>query len=904
MYSDTVSLYDIAGCRLYGSGKTKYTIPNIQRGLVWNALQMELLWDSILREFPIGSLLILNQSDSPGEILDGQQRANAIVAGSSTYELFGDDSPKSILWYDLAFKVSESDAENRCSGIYLTNRSHPWGFDRDGKRLNAADRRKSLEKAYDGKNKPGKTEWDIRRFMPYCHDKNSPDFFPVPLPVLVTAARGKNMDNSGDIEDFKNEVFDNIDRFASYSLFTKENNEKIKGRFEELCRDKGFIRKFFKLNEYRIAVNFIDAAEDVEILFDRINTKGTRITDAELAYATLKHHGAILCKCPEIGNVIKKISSGHMLEQTLAQIAIRYCLSSEKEISGFVDSGKIRKLQSNDALVSLFENNGAKLNEIIDCASRIVRLSPDSCSLPAYMEADIANNDTNLYILLLKFVEKLKRNLCEDFDGRFIQAAVFYLHLFSTNNNPPVNLIFQKLSGPGKIKKETIQNVLRDSISAEYTYPMIYSFRGFKALEDSEFSNSWKPDSYTQEPGYKIFESLFGFDGVSSENAPGRFMLKYAQRHYYEKVFGDYNPSDREYWEDINRPWDHDHIIPQIWGENTNEEWKPAVKSWINCMGNIADIPFEQNREKRDSADWDYYKEYPDDLFFDDDAATLNKENFRMGIKPEIDKFVSVTKKRFLKISDDFLNLFKILGLEEKLSLSQEKRKKMFLRIKEKYHPDWDLYCTYDFNKKDTPVNVNNVTDWQSPWITIMDGVTSGSRSDAVTAYSRINGKYVIERGKRKPYNMIIDDIADNQLWEKGTFYRIAPDDILDKNGDLSVPVDLLVNGARDFNRETGLADSFCADSNSLISFKKEINGLEILSYLYLRYNRYHCMLQVSGEQAPAERIGKFCSENEFEEKSERVFDKRMAMQRSDEDIRDAYDTFKELMIKLNRELC
>ena len=52
------------------------------------------------------------------------------------------------------------------------------------------------------------------------------------------------MDNSGDIEDFKNEVFDNIDRFASYSLFAKENNEKIKERFEELCRDKGFIRRF------------------------------------------------------------------------------------------------------------------------------------------------------------------------------------------------------------------------------------------------------------------------------------------------------------------------------------------------------------------------------------------------------------------------------------------------------------------------------------------------------------------------------------------------------------------------------------------------------------------------------------------------------------------------------------
>lgn len=37
-------------------------IPELQRGLVWKPAQVELLWDSILRGFPIGSFLL---SDIP-----------------------------------------------------------------------------------------------------------------------------------------------------------------------------------------------------------------------------------------------------------------------------------------------------------------------------------------------------------------------------------------------------------------------------------------------------------------------------------------------------------------------------------------------------------------------------------------------------------------------------------------------------------------------------------------------------------------------------------------------------------------------------------------------------------------------------------------------------------------------
>ena len=41
----------------------KSIIPDLQRGLVWKPRQMELLWDSILRGFPIGSFIFAEATE-------------------------------------------------------------------------------------------------------------------------------------------------------------------------------------------------------------------------------------------------------------------------------------------------------------------------------------------------------------------------------------------------------------------------------------------------------------------------------------------------------------------------------------------------------------------------------------------------------------------------------------------------------------------------------------------------------------------------------------------------------------------------------------------------------------------------------------------------------------------------
>ena len=54
--NDSFTLQEIADWQLYPE-KTKVELPSIQRGFVWKPKQVEDLWDSLLRGYPIGSFL-------------------------------------------------------------------------------------------------------------------------------------------------------------------------------------------------------------------------------------------------------------------------------------------------------------------------------------------------------------------------------------------------------------------------------------------------------------------------------------------------------------------------------------------------------------------------------------------------------------------------------------------------------------------------------------------------------------------------------------------------------------------------------------------------------------------------------------------------------------------------------
>ena len=120
---------------------SKVRIPAIQRGLVWKPNQVELLWDSILRQFPIGAFM-LSYKDEMYDLIDGQQRWNAIASGYST------SNDGCILCIDLKPERVWKDVNTtRKYFIRVTTKAHPWGYEADDKcnPLKTAQKRAALE---------------------------------------------------------------------------------------------------------------------------------------------------------------------------------------------------------------------------------------------------------------------------------------------------------------------------------------------------------------------------------------------------------------------------------------------------------------------------------------------------------------------------------------------------------------------------------------------------------------------------------------------------------------------------------------------------------------------------------------------------------------------------------------
>jgi hypothetical protein len=147
-------------------------LPKLQRSPAWKSEQIERLWDSLVRGFPVGSFLVspCGKRGELGEkgfalqethdsstlwrpeaddwyLLDGQQRATAIALGffnpwtNAAHRL---DNLRYTLWVDLD---PADEVDERVFVFRLLTRSHPWGYQRLYPRspLTATNRRQAAE---------------------------------------------------------------------------------------------------------------------------------------------------------------------------------------------------------------------------------------------------------------------------------------------------------------------------------------------------------------------------------------------------------------------------------------------------------------------------------------------------------------------------------------------------------------------------------------------------------------------------------------------------------------------------------------------------------------------------------------------------------------------------------------
>ena len=720
----SVNSFNIRDIEFWAKYPNRYiSIPALQRGLVWKPRQVELLWDSILRNFPIGSFMLSevaqeNEQMESNEnkqfyLIDGQQRFNAIALG---YNAYAENNPNSIVWFDLSPETSEN--STRKFWVKLTTKSHPWGFKNNDEcsTLTANERRIALSK-FGLDSNIYNTDFNLKQTYPVSAKCPIPLYWLLKAPTL------------------------NSEVFTEYIMNIFERNKKDKVYnipFDNL--DTKIVSKYYNcfhcLKDYTINTNLLTAKvledetesensgiADIEVLFNRIGAGGTSISENELLYSAIKAYWPT-----EVKEKNDELAALYMPPVTLIMLAFRLSLTTQEDTS-FKGTPSIKRVRQ------IAKEKGALYNKIKDfynneAANLLLKVNKwlTADDAPNVIRTSIARNSPDIYLLLLFIAKKdIIRN--ED-DERFVQALAFYIYWFGKIYcTKCVNTIFFHIKDSdvdnyrSKIVEALLSLIQRRFLGVFYS-PDIFSSAFSEIGKDAE----WRP--WKNNNSFKPWWPCWNIICYNKE------LLLYAQRKYLKKNFSRYDPAKLDMWDEHNRPWDYDHIIPQDWIHQKGcwrKEYTEYCKAWLNCNGNFAAIPFEKNRGKSNNAEWNEYIDYGEQLLCDEEIKNFGKL-FDKNIQADKDqayRFAVKTKERAIRIYKECYQLLSTVffngifeNVDSSFTLSQRKNtiESLLSILGEKAH------VFYSFNGEG--FEVIREIEWAMPELFI--GIPLGNKMSCV----------------------------------------------------------------------------------------------------------------------------------------------------------------------------
>lgn len=693
-------------------------IPAIQRGLVWKPHQVELLWDSILRQFPIGAFTLSHLHTEGTDIynlIDGQQRWNAVGLGYGT--LSHEDC---ILWFDLKpdDKVWGNSKTTRKYIIRATTKAHPWGYkaNDDCNTLNTAQKRVALQEF--GVNTDNEYKGTISLTETYPIESE----LSIPLCWMIVAGEEHSEDKDG----FVKCIMDKIEENKTSRKFKLKQVDEI---------NDGLIVKYYEafksLSHYKVpTINILQetidnesedkgeagALSDIEILFNRIGTGGTPITQSELMYSAVKAYW------PKLAEENDRLAKLYMPPHTLISLAFQLVLSSMgKGLERTPSVAKIRKLASDDGVREAI--NQLYLNDGKDSIMSHILVTVDHWltnydKIPKVLRTTIARKSPEVYLLLMIFA-KWKIDTKNE-DESLFRATAYYLHWMVGDKFGVANSIYQAVAKAKNevskwgniIKQELLMSCVRGNIT-----PLL-SPEAFKGLFTIEGDKNWRPNGNGRGsmPWWPLWKTV----------SYNREMLLYAQREYMCKKFPNYDPARQDLWEDKNRPWDFDHIIPQDWihrYRSHRQAYTNYCEVWKNNNGNMAAIPFWVNRAKSNEANWEEYKKNPIGLLADEQISDFGKLFNAMlnGDAKQAKCFAGKTFTRMYKIYKEVYALLEPVDFRvgeitfiEKGGIKNRNERMTTIRdilVKE----DFTAGIYYLYGNIEYPQN--NIDDWTKDWM-------------------------------------------------------------------------------------------------------------------------------------------------------------------------------------------
>ena len=627
----------------------KASVPAMQRGLVWSPQQVEMLWDSIFRGFPIGCLVVskkVEQQERSGKegithhLLDGQQRCNAITLGFSdpfaeqATQVRGNKS-QSILWLDLAPMGTEAFPESNLSPnstrqflTRVTTMAHPWGFNPDDatSNLSASKAREAVEWEYEGRPPPGKKPSSLELFPWHTNA-------PVPLGWLLEeigdaapqyeaefwrrvekrlTERGKehrwpalalNYFKQPNIEAQRHEIYCAILRAAHMQLVILEAPGGILSTSRQ---------------EKSQANPETGNITSIEHLFQRLNGQGTMLEGEELAYSMIKAYW------PGAADAIDAVDRLRFPASHLVSLGIRAALTDPEgeELARPFGLSRLRTIavakapsvdythrQKIETFLGVTKTanatHGAPLAKA--CARVDGWLLYDQLNapngLPPVLVSGFARGSAAIYLFLLHIADSTSSTNphTENEWRRLLPGMATLIHWFADSA--------QRLEIGDLLKKATLHETtpakVREGIASAFAQKLIIRPRdpadldAFLELPNGDLLKDWKwrpslSGTVPENEHDELHEKWWLFlEGAVRQ----RELLLFAQRDYLHTQFPEYDPSRKDLWENTNRPWDFDHLHASAYFYNAKSgDYADLCREWGNCIGNLRAWPFEENR--------------------------------------------------------------------------------------------------------------------------------------------------------------------------------------------------------------------------------------------------------------------------------------------------------------------
>ena len=675
---------------------SRLLLPPIQRSIVWNNEQIINYWDSLLRGYPPGLMMVhrtikdekdesQKATDSEGltveankedfQLFDGQQRMNAILLGFGMGQLKGTHK----LWVDLNKKATnESGLKYQ---LRINSNGQPFGYKSD-----APNQKIEL---YKRQNKW--KEWK---------DENPGIIDPVTVFKKVSG-------------------HDLIDNTCAVSI--QEILDALKNGEKQDETVAHLISKYTDANQECI-INFVDDLESAlssEIIFQQVSTKivekpneyirfftrlgqgGTRLSDDELTYSIIK------CNYPEIRERMKEIMEGESgriageVDLVLAALRVAKVLkpwegAEEWGITGRPNPTFVSQLKE----YKEYEGVEKEFKKMIMPEQGKGELKTALINIRKALEYDENAHHRGLPAMLLGQLPKelidvlilfaCKRGALNPWEEHKETLCTFVLHwlFFVNNDSKAAALVFRhvykaSLANEGKERavwhftKENIGYLLKEfeKEGIAYTLPTIKEIPKLK----EEVKKPTNPPHVL-----RSWEDRFKALDDKSDRKPGDIIrvlstnlklikrtLMWIQRNYIANEFPDYDPTSGR---DEDLPVDLDHLIPHAqFGFNwngvdshldkniTKKNGAVADNFWSyrkvigNSLGNYRWLSSSENRGRGDK---EIEPLHNDDFITDAgrwDALILAQKGPKLWSEEHIDTFQQIIDLRTLELVEQLL---------------------------------------------------------------------------------------------------------------------------------------------------------------------------------------------------------------------------------------------------------